>query len=58
MASVHLGVVLTLARWQGATPGAVVGAGPRDSVVASHHHVARLTRECHIVAHGEVVAGS
>lgn len=56
VASVHFGVVLTLARWQGATPGAVAGAGPRDSVVASHHHVAWLTRECHIVAHGEVIA--
>lgn len=58
VASVHLGVVLTLARWQGATPGAVVGAGPCDSVVTSHHHVPRLTRERHIVAHGEVIAAS
>lgn len=56
VASVHFGVVPTLARWQGATPGAVVGAGPRDSLVASHHHKPWLTRECHIVAHGEVIA--
>lgn len=62
VASVHLGRGekggVTLARWQGATPGAVVGTGPCDSVVSSHHHVPRLTRERHIVAHGDVVAGS
>lgn len=50
--------ILTLACWHGATPGAVAGAGPRDSLVPSDHHVARLAHECHILAHCGVIPGS
>lgn len=56
-ASVYFRAVLTLAQWQDATPGAVAGAGPCDSLVASHHHEPWLACERHIVAHGEVIAG-
>lgn len=49
-------LVLTLARWHGATPGAVAGAGPRHSLVLSDHRVARLAHECHVLAHRGVVA--
>lgn len=45
----------TLAGWHGATPGAVVGAGPRGRVVSSDHDVARLTQEGHVLAHGDIV---
>lgn len=41
----------TLACWHGATPGAVVGAGPRDIVVFSDHHITRLAHKRHILAH-------
>lgn len=44
-------LVLTLACWHGATPGAVAGAGSDHSLVLSHHHVARLAHECHVLAH-------
>lgn len=47
-----------MAHGQGATPGAVVGAGVCDGVVASHHLVPWLTGERHIVAHSEVISGS
>lgn len=50
--------ILTLACWHGATPGAIAGAGPRDSLVPSDHHVARLAHECHILAHCGVIPNS
>ena len=46
----------TLAGGHGATPGAVAGARPGDRRAAAHHHVTRLARERHVVAHGDVVA--
>lgn len=49
---------LTLACWHGATPGAIVGAGPCDSVVPSYHHVPRLAHERHILAHCDVITNS
>lgn len=55
---VHLWVALTLACWHGATPGAIVGAGPCDSVVPSYHHIPRLAHERHILAHRDVIAES
>ncbi len=54
----RLWVVLTLACWHGATPGAIVGAGPCDGVVPYDHHVPQLTGERHILAHCDVVAKS
>lgn len=50
--------ILTLACWHGATPGAIAGAGPRDSLVPPDHHVARLAHECHILAHCGVIPNS
>lgn len=44
-------LVLTLACWHGATPGAIAGAGPGHSLVLSDHHVARLAQERHVLAH-------
>lgn len=55
---VHLRVVHTLACWHAATPCAIVGAGPGDSVVPTDHHVAWLAHECHILAHCDVITDS
>lgn len=55
---VHLRVVHTLACWHAATPCAIVGAGPCDSVVPTDHHVPWLAHERHILAHCDVISNS
>lgn len=54
----HCWVALTLACWNGATPGAIASAGPHDSVVPSYHHIPQLAHECHILAYSDVITNS
>lgn len=45
----------TLACWHGATPGAIVCAGPCGTIIHCYHHKSRLAHKSHILAHCEII---